>query len=116
MGTVQMNTRMDAGLKKQGDAVLAEMGYTPSQAVRALWRFAVNNKDRPQQIHQVLADGSDTATFDARLIAIERGRSICQELAGLPAEFAHASYKELRDAMLDASESEGAFAQKGARR
>lgn len=31
---VQMNTRMDESLKEAGDAVLRQLGYTPSTAVR----------------------------------------------------------------------------------
>ena len=116
MATVQMNTRMDVDLKQQGDAILAEMGYTPSQAVRALWRYIVSCKDQPQQIDQVLAEGAGTATPDARLNAIERGRTICQGLTGLPAELSSASYKELRDVLLDVSESDGEAPRKDARR
>lgn len=32
---VQMNVRMDRQLKEAGDAVLAHIGMTPSQAVRS---------------------------------------------------------------------------------
>lgn len=38
---VQMNVRIDRELKREGDAALAAAGYTPSQAVRALWENAV---------------------------------------------------------------------------
>ena len=37
MAATQMNIRMDAALKESGNAALARLGYTPSQAVRALW-------------------------------------------------------------------------------
>ena len=47
MPTVQMNTRMDEELKRQGDAVFAERGYTPSQVVRAVWEYAAKNRDIP---------------------------------------------------------------------
>ena len=36
---VQINTRVPAELKEQGDLALARAGYTPAQAVRALWEF-----------------------------------------------------------------------------
>ena len=42
--TTQMNTRIDRTLKSQGDEVLARFGYTPSQAIRGLYRF----RSRPQ--------------------------------------------------------------------
>ena len=38
---VQINTRVPAELKEQGDLALARAGYTPAQAVRALWEYAV---------------------------------------------------------------------------
>ena len=37
MGTVQMNTRIDANVKRAGDEVLHRFGYTASAAVQALW-------------------------------------------------------------------------------
>ena len=33
----QINVRLDADLKRSGDAALSKAGMTPSQAVRALW-------------------------------------------------------------------------------
>ena len=36
--SVQMNVRMERSLKEEGDAALAEVGLTPSAAVRALWQ------------------------------------------------------------------------------
>ncbi len=46
---VQMNVRMDRGLKDAGDAVLARLGMTPSQAVRALWEYLVINGRMPSK-------------------------------------------------------------------
>ena len=39
---VQMNTRIDARLKKAGDAVLQRLGYSPSAAVRGLVRAVID--------------------------------------------------------------------------
>ena len=39
----QMNMRIDAELKAAGDAALAHLSYTPSAAVRGLWRFVVDH-------------------------------------------------------------------------
>ena len=44
---VQMNVRMDRQLKEAGDAVLAHIGMTPSQAVRTLWEYLVVNGCMP---------------------------------------------------------------------
>ena len=51
---VQMNTRIDEGLKERGDAALHRLGYSPSEAVRGLWRYAVERQDDPDAIRAVL--------------------------------------------------------------
>ena len=38
----QINVRLDADLKRSGDAALSKAGMTPSQAVRALWQLAAS--------------------------------------------------------------------------
>ena len=43
----QINVRLDADLKRSGDAALSRAGMTPSQAVRALWQLAASLADRP---------------------------------------------------------------------
>lgn len=42
MAAVQMNVRLDSGLKRAGDHGLELMGYTPTQAVRRLWELAAS--------------------------------------------------------------------------
>lgn len=44
---VQMNVRIDRQLKEAGDAVLAHIGMTPSQAVRELWQYLTENGHMP---------------------------------------------------------------------
>ena len=44
-----MNVRMDRQLKEAGDAVLAHIGMTPSQAVRTLWEYLVVNGRMPSR-------------------------------------------------------------------
>ena len=46
----QMNTRIEQDLKQRGDAVLAEAGFSPSDAVRALWKFAVAHEREPKAV------------------------------------------------------------------
>ena len=53
---VQMNTRIDRTLKREGDAALAAAGFTPSQAVRALWEIAVRMRDRPRDLAVLLKE------------------------------------------------------------
>lgn len=45
--SVQMNVRLDSQLKEAGDAVLARIGMTPSQAVRELWQYLIENGHMP---------------------------------------------------------------------
>lgn len=44
MAAVQMNTRIDSALKAAGDEAFAELGYSPSEAVRLIWGFAARNR------------------------------------------------------------------------
>lgn len=44
---IQMNVRIDRQLKEAGDAVLAHLGMTPSQAVRELWQYLTENGHMP---------------------------------------------------------------------
>lgn len=44
----QMNIRIDDGVKSRGDEVFARYGFTPSQAVRALWEHASKEGDVPR--------------------------------------------------------------------
>ncbi|MBQ9004422.1 MAG: hypothetical protein IJ087_21490 [Eggerthellaceae bacterium] len=43
MATAQINARIDARLKSDGDRSFAAVGCTPTRAVRALWTFASKN-------------------------------------------------------------------------
>lgn len=43
----QINIRMEPVLKEAGDSVLARLGVTPSEAVRALYEYLVSEQDLP---------------------------------------------------------------------
>ena len=60
MDAVQMNVRIDRELKREGDAALATVGYTPSQAVRALWENAVRLRRNPDALRNYLAEQGAT--------------------------------------------------------
>ena len=49
----QINVRLDADLKRSGDAALSKAGMTPSQAVRALWQLAASLADRPGALEDI---------------------------------------------------------------
>lgn len=105
---VQMNTRIPADLKEQGDRALEIAGYTPSQAVRALWELAAQNTYEPSVVRQALGEQEAEAKPDEatqkRINAFEEGRRIMKDAyrkMGLDPdktyEHSHLNYKELRD-------------------
>lgn len=66
--SVQMNVRMDRQLKEAGDAVLASLGMTPSQAVRALWEYLVVNGRMPSKGDAAapVSDGVEPRRMESR--------------------------------------------------
>ena len=59
--TAQLNVRMDPALKAAGDAGLADIGFSPSEAVRALWTLAARRGKDAMQVKQLLATASSMA-------------------------------------------------------
>ena len=55
LGT-QLNVRMGASLKERGDAGLASIGLTASEAVRALWELASSGAQNLAALQKLLAD------------------------------------------------------------
>lgn len=103
--SIQFNTRIDGALKEAGDKVFALLGYTPSQAVRALWEYAVTHRDQPDKVGAILTDSSDdipaAEAIQAKLAALSAGRNICMRLKPLSAEIANLSYEDLRATAYD---------------
>lgn len=64
MSAVQMNVRMDSALKASGNAALAELGFTPSQAVRALWEFITLQGTLPPALMHLLRDSQAGSAAD----------------------------------------------------
>lgn len=109
LATSQINARIDADLKKRGDAALAKASLTPTQAVRALWQLASNYASRPNELRELLLP--DEAAQKAAKEAERRGRmvALAQEGANLWDEYfpysdaslatdAPLSYAELKEA------------------
>ena len=88
----QMNTRIDAELKAAGDAALSRLGYTPSAAVRGLWRFVVDHQDDAAAVHEVIEPDAASALSDEasrKAAAIAGLRSLYEQTAcelGIPGE------------------------------
>ena len=58
--SAQLNVRMDPLLKAAGDAGLADLGFSPSEAVRALWTLAARRGKDAMQVKKLLATASST--------------------------------------------------------
>ena len=111
--STQMNIRIGKTLKERGDRVLFRAGYTPSQAVRALYEFAIQHEAEPETIAAMLTDGRDdgsdrqAAHQEARLEAL-RGidRLVDEQRALLGISFAlgsdDRSFDELREVAMTA--------------
>ena len=86
MAMTQMNTRIDSQVKERGDAVLAQAGYSPSRAIRAVWSFAASHAHDPEAVKDFLqqaeggADGSRTEAVEAKLQALDRGLRLHEQL------------------------------------
>lgn len=105
----QMNTRIDAELKEAGDAVLSRLGYTPSAAVRGLWRFVVDHQDDAAAVREVIEPGAASALSDEavrKAAAISGLRSLYEQTAcelGIPdrAEADLPSWDDIREGWYD---------------
>ena len=102
---VQINTRVPAELKKQGDLALARAGFTPAQAVRALWEYAAAHIHEPQAIRKAIQEEqaeSENPEMQERLRKFEEGEAIFKNLykqLGIdPSKtLPQLDYKELRE-------------------
>ena len=59
--TVQLNARMSKSLKESGDDALALIGYSPTQAVRALWEKAARRGKDLEEVEALLR-GNDASS------------------------------------------------------
>ncbi len=80
-GVVQMNVRIDSTLKQQGDRILQQQGFTPSQATRRLWEYVVE--------HNGVPDFMSGDEADAREAEKERKLAFAKEGAGLAMRLAY---------------------------
>lgn len=119
MAATQMNLRIDSHIKERGDAVLMEAGYSPTQAVRAIWTFAAAHAHEPQVVRDLLQqveaelDPEREARIEAKRAALRKLDDLRSQLEAVvgPSKggyVEHLSYKELRDAaMLEHWEEKG---------
>ena len=111
----QMNVRMGARLKQTGDDALSSIGFTPTQAVRALWKYAAQRGEALEEVKQFLmkAEGNSTQGESA-LNALQEGWQIIPDglaALGISAEtLAHVVQDEasiIEEARLERAEQKG---------
>ena len=109
LSTAQMNVRMDTTLHAQGNAALAEIGVTPSEAVRALWEKAAKRGEDLEEIRKLLFAPSRSKEEERKraLALVEEGHNIVANYyrsVGIDPEKLEQdtrTYEELRDEMYD---------------
>ena len=87
VGTIaQMNVRLDRGLKAAGDAVLAEVGITPTELIRELWEKVSRGSAHAMQVREFLRDKACegvgtgcTPAQEQKMEALVRGRRLFGE-------------------------------------
>lgn len=84
--SAQINVRISPDLKARGDSVLLEAGFSPTQAVRALWDFAAQHAEDPEAIARALLPEcvkhkEDEALEERkrRAVAIARGPALVRD-------------------------------------
>lgn len=75
----QMNVRIDASLKTAGDEALSSIGFSPTQAVRALWERAAQRGEQLEAVKRFLNDGTAEASRNPKLDVLEAGWRIVPE-------------------------------------
>ena len=97
--TVQLNIRIDPGLKARGDAVFARAGLTPSEVVRGVWEYAARTQEVPDCVRAQVNEGQET-----RLKTIREGYGIARRIAeemGIHLADTPLDFEVLRDEMYD---------------
>ena len=105
-GAVQINTRIDAQLKRGGDAVFLREGLTPSEVVRGVWGYAQERQEVPPDVLSFIRSDDRATRLDlARRgagLAVRTARERCglsQDVCDMVADAL--DYEALRDEMYD---------------
>ena len=84
MALTQMNVRIEQSEKALGDRVFCDLGYSSSQVVRAVWRFAAVCADDPQRVERALhldAFGGTDVDADYRAMIGARAQRLVDDFA-----------------------------------
>ena len=99
MTTSQLNVRIDSGLKKRGDEVLAREGIASAQAIKALWEYLALEQRMPPDLmgRQRQSKANRDGRFEPGLavrLAAEQGISLSSDVATLTRD---ERYEEILD-------------------
>ena len=100
----QLNVRINKTLRERGTAALAEIGFTPSEAVRALWEKAALKGDDLQAVDELLSGNLQESGVVSTAHAMEESRRQVETLLlqmGFNPETSEKdtrSYEELKEA------------------
>lgn len=70
--STQFNVRIDSAVKTEGDRIFAAIGFTPTNAVRALYELAVRNKNNPEVVLTTLGMGHSESAHDEKKRTMQR--------------------------------------------
>ncbi len=69
--SIQMNVRLDSSLKQKGDASLQILGFTPTEAIRAVWELAAGGINELDSLKKLLDRGRSLASNNGAKAAID---------------------------------------------
>lgn len=103
---VMLNVRMERELREAGNAVLAELGVSPSAFVRAMWELLAGDRVKAEREVAAIMKPERTperqAEIDRKKAALERGSHLFETLAEAleldPATFVPLTDEEEREA------------------
>ena len=112
----QLNVRLGAALKERGDAGLASIGLTASEAVRALWELASSGAQNLAALQRLLADAPAASPRAEALDAgdpLSEGKSLYAAalsqlgLEAAPVDAGVSDKELLQDALLERLDEKG---------
>lgn len=109
MEIAQLNVRMDARTKREGDAVLARLGVSATEVIRALWGYLAEAQALPSFMRgreetPVQVTPASGAAGEGAGLALALARE-----QGLACDAATPSYDELRELAFEELVAEGVY-------
>ena len=83
MPMTQMNTRINETLKREGDAVFAQIGLSPSEVVRSVWEYAALHAEAPAIVVKALSQPAR----DASALGASFRESLAEQSSDLVANY-----------------------------